>query len=1267
MTTGVNHDSGCYMNDEHSNRLIVCLGAHRSGTSMLAASIAALGAETKIEQTYANPENQKGFFEHPRLIILNDLLLERLGSTWDAPCFDYMSSARDVDFDDIFQDAVEFVKTMFGDVPLGVIKDPRVCMVLPFWARVFEHCGYAKGNVKYIHILRSPYEAAVSQYIRSQNNPIFYEFGKDIGEGAILWMTYVQTSFAQYDEANTQIIWHKDLIENPVSVGNEIAQFMDVPVDGFTEFAADFFDTKMYRSTVLPEQKAEIDAVLPQAGELFERFGTLYGHATPSQKQIDQVFAKAGAVDAADLLGPILLPALQRISLRWRNEHRRTLHLDQLALGKSKELDKANDTMRQILATYAKERANQEMRLNLAQSELESLRANMDGNQARQKNDNEQKLPQDEITKLLAKINFLTLKIDQQDIEFERIQGENQHLSETIALFQKRSQKRNDELEQQAELLTLKQALLQSVEESERHLRSRLDDSTNAKFDLVQKVESLTRDNQLLTNQLLTIQGTRTYKSWNAITNMTSRILSKSTQVARLNKVGRWGYRTVKSISPKAANGLRDVFEPRLRKINRSTWNTDVPPLPSQLANLENLFQYDFQLPKVVSDVKPLVTVIVPNFNHADYLVKRLESIYAQTYTNFEVILMDDCSTDVSREVLQSFANRYPENTRVVFNDKNSGGVFFQWKKGIAMAKGSLIWIAESDDWCSENFLETMVPFFENPAVQISYTKTDFMNGAGDTKIWSMEEYLQDLGPERWGHSFVETAPDIVKSAFGVKNIIPNASSAVFRKFDALGALGANDWTKMNTCGDWLFYLNVIRGGMVAYSPDARNYYRIHDKNTSVTSYSKDSFYQEHETIARFINRTYTVDSKIFEQQEQNLITHWKQNRKSYKKSAFTKTYDLKRILKEAENRKPNLLMAGFAFCAGGGETFPIQLANLMKDYGYNVTFLDCGREEEVPEIRNMLRADIPVISNFADLSRIVQHFDIGIIHSHNAWVDNTILDVLPNDTPAKTVVSLHGMYETIDAEYRKTILPRLVERTGCLVYTAEKNLGALLESGLIDKEDIPRIDNALVEFDFEPFDRATLNIPEDAFVLTNVSRAFDFKGWAEGIEAVEIARAKTGADIRLILIGEGPEFDRLQAAGVPGFVYLEGFQSNIRGYFAASDLGFLPSRFHGESFPLVLIDCLIAGQPFLATSVGEIPYMLSSDHGVAGEMVDLQDWEIPVDQLAEIIGKLAVDQKEYNILKSNVPHALQKFDTGLLQQNYDAVYTDIFENNGSK
>ena len=466
------------MNDEHSNQLIVCLGAHRSGTSMLAASIAALGAETKITKAYANTENQKGFFEHPSLIILNDLLLERLGSTWDAPCFDYTTSARDVDFDDIFQDAVEFIKTTFDAVPLGVIKDPRVCVVLPFWARVFEHCGYTKANVKYIHILRSPYEVAVSQYLRSQNNPIFYEFGKDIGEGAILWMTYIQTSFAQYDDMNTRVIWHKDLIEDPMAVGNEIAKFMGVSLDGFAAFAADFFDAKMYRSAVSPEQKAEIDAVLPQAGELFERFGAIYGNAHPSQKKIDTVFAKVGAVDVADLLGPILLPALQRISLRWRNEHRRTLHLDQIAVGKSDELDKANDTMRQILATYAKERETQHERINLAKSELKTLRSRITSEQ---------------------------LKIKQQRVEL-------------IASFQELTQEQTEKAEQQVKQLEkqleVKQALLQSAEESEKKHRAQASDSLDVKSDLLHRVESLTRDNHLLTDELLAIKGTQTYKSW---------------------------------------------------------------------------------------------------------------------------------------------------------------------------------------------------------------------------------------------------------------------------------------------------------------------------------------------------------------------------------------------------------------------------------------------------------------------------------------------------------------------------------------------------------------------------------------------------------------------------------------------------------------------------------------------------------------------------------------------------------------------------------
>ena len=101
----------------------------------------------------------------------------------------------------------------------------------------------------------------------------------------------------------------------------------------------------------------------------------------------------------------------------------------------------------------------------------------------------------------------------------------------------------------------------------------------------------------------------------------------------------------------------------------------------------------------------PLVSIIVPNFNHAHFLRQRLETIYNQTYKNFEVILLDDASTDNSQNILREFQKIHSDNTRLLINEKNSGGVFYQWRKGIEISRGDLIWIAESDDFCAENSL----------------------------------------------------------------------------------------------------------------------------------------------------------------------------------------------------------------------------------------------------------------------------------------------------------------------------------------------------------------------------------------------------------------------------------------------------------------------------------------------------------------------------------------------------------------------------------
>ena len=67
----------------------------------------------------------------------------------------------------------------------------------------------------------------------------------------------------------------------------------------------------------------------------------------------------------------------------------------------------------------------------------------------------------------------------------------------------------------------------------------------------------------------------------------------------------------------------------------------------------------------------PLVSIIVPNYNHAKFLQKRLDSIFNQTYKNFEAILLDDCSEDNSQEILKKFKD-HPKVSNIIFNESNS-------------------------------------------------------------------------------------------------------------------------------------------------------------------------------------------------------------------------------------------------------------------------------------------------------------------------------------------------------------------------------------------------------------------------------------------------------------------------------------------------------------------------------------------------------------------------------------------------------------------
>jgi glycosyltransferase involved in cell wall biosynthesis len=386
----------------------------------------------------------------------------------------------------------------------------------------------------------------------------------------------------------------------------------------------------------------------------------------------------------------------------------------------------------------------------------------------------------------------------------------------------------------------------------------------------------------------------------------------------------------------------------------------------------------------------PKVSIIVPNFNHEEFLRTRLESIYNQTYKNFEVILLDDCSTDQSVKLLQEYASRYSKITRYCFNRINSGQVFQQWKRGLELATGDLVWIAESDDYCSNNLLDELVKFFTNQAVMLAFCRSEFVRGNPAARWWTMEDYLGDLNLDCWSRPFIKSAHWLVNNAWGIKNIIPNVSSAVFRNPGYLDLFDDREWTVLKLCGDWIFYLTIVRGGLIAYSPKATNFYRQHLDNISVKAQREDVYYREHEIVGKYLVSLYLLNPVVMERQRKQLYQHWTIMRGDSSKDRFVSLYDFDRIQTSANERMPNVIVAAYGVIDGGGGIFQITLANILKARGDAVTFFNCSSQTTVWEVVTKLRKDIPILQldGSSNIASVFHDLGIEIVHSRHAWVN---------------------------------------------------------------------------------------------------------------------------------------------------------------------------------------------------------------------------------------------------------------------------------------
>jgi glycosyltransferase involved in cell wall biosynthesis len=296
----------------------------------------------------------------------------------------------------------------------------------------------------------------------------------------------------------------------------------------------------------------------------------------------------------------------------------------------------------------------------------------------------------------------------------------------------------------------------------------------------------------------------------------------------------------------------------------------------------------------------PKVSVVVPNYNHASFLPKRIESVFGQRFQDFELILLDDCSTDESRSILRGYASE--PRVRVEFSEANSGSPFKQWNRGVRLAQGEYVWIAESDDYADDGLLERLVAVLDaEPQVVFVNCRSWRVHADGRIDGYADSDLL-DLDRDKWANDFDADGREECSNYFVRFNSVFNTSSVLFRRvvYEQVG--GADE--SFRYCGDWKLWAAMALQGRVAHIKEPLNYYRVHSTNVTEESKRQGLAAAEYLRVIRWILGQVTPTAAAREKLSETLSWCWEP-------AVTTRCVPLKRrllILRDAVAIDPHVL-----------------------------------------------------------------------------------------------------------------------------------------------------------------------------------------------------------------------------------------------------------------------------------------------------------------------------------------------------------------------
>lgn len=234
---------------------VLVLGAHRSGTSSLAACLGALGCALGDPDMGSDDQNPRGYFEHYAIMALNNALLDRAGARWDSWTFDPATVDFDAPaFDDLRAEAGGLLDRLFGGEPLWAIKDPRISMLLPFWERLLAERGVA---VKRVIAVRVPLEVAASEIGRIPTTPRLHTMIEDERGVHILWCATHRAILTGLGGDETLMLLHGETMRDPRAAMARCAALIGVYDEAKIDAAAALIEPGLHRHRELTADPAQ--------------------------------------------------------------------------------------------------------------------------------------------------------------------------------------------------------------------------------------------------------------------------------------------------------------------------------------------------------------------------------------------------------------------------------------------------------------------------------------------------------------------------------------------------------------------------------------------------------------------------------------------------------------------------------------------------------------------------------------------------------------------------------------------------------------------------------------------------------------------------------------------------------------------------------------------------------------------------------------------------------------------------------------------------